>query len=58
MIAMSLKMLNAAFAYQKAVRSTHVPFSVLLKAKAIGVHWKMLDITVPIVKAMMIAIET
>lgn len=58
MIAMSLTMLNAAFAYQKAVRSMHVPFSVLSKAKAIGVHWKMLDITVPVVKATMIAMET
>lgn len=38
MITMSLKMLNAAFAYQKAVRLMHVPFSILLKAKVSGVH--------------------
>lgn len=54
---MSLKMLNAALAYQKAVRSMHVPFFVLSKAKAIGAHWKTLDITVPNVKAMTIAMK-
>jgi hypothetical protein len=38
MITMSLKMLNAAFAYEKAVRLMHLPFSVLLNAKVTGVH--------------------
>lgn len=57
MITRSLRMLNEALANQKAVKSIQVPSSVLLNAYWTGVHWKMLEKTVPIVKAEMIPIH-
>lgn len=56
----SLMMLNAAFANQNAVMFIHVPPPgiFLLKANSTGVHWKMLEKTVPVVNAITIAIHT
>lgn len=48
----SEKMLNAALAYQKAVKFMHVPLPTLSKANLTGEHWKILEKTVPIVNRM------
>lgn len=57
MITRSVRMLNAALANQNAVMLIQVPPRALSNAYRTGVHWNILETTVPMVKAEMIPIH-